>query len=122
MSQDSESQSGSTIPPRHTPGPWEWRETPWSGAKRYLVAANVPQDVTLGLDYRPIVDADPSAGEYNFAIEVPSPDATLITAAPDGYDLAVAVMDILEPTDPYTAELRRMAARLIAKAEGRGAE
>ena len=61
MEQSSASQPSQETP-QHTPGPWRWKPAPWGG-RQWLVPEYV-DPASVGPDYQPILDADPSGGEY----------------------------------------------------------
>lgn len=106
----------------HTPGPWTWRRTPYSGdldKSRELVGGN-------GVI---VIDADPSGGEYGEAIDPESDDARLIAAAPDLLAVArdaeaLAISLISEGNTAFIRVVAFLQARLrttIDRAEGRDA-
>jgi hypothetical protein len=122
VSKDTESQH-SEASPHPTPGPWEWKTPPWSGRKWLVPASKDLEALPVDPDYRPILDSDPSGGEYFPAIDPESPNGRLITAAPD---LLAALKEILDDySGPGTLDSAGMWARAFiafAKAEGRDAE
>lgn len=113
--------------PHHTPGPWLWKRAPWGS--HWLVPAELDPD-SVGPDYRPILDADPSGGEYFLALDPESPDGKLIEQASE----LLAVLKALMEPDLSTTEAERnkrdeynsywwaRAWAVLAAVEGRDAE
>lgn len=118
MSKDTESQH-SEASPQPTPGPWEWKMPPWGDRKWLVPASKDLEALPVDPDYRPILDSDPSGGEYFPAIDPESPDGRLIAAAPD---LLETLKSVLADAQSIDAELWEQAWNAIAKTEGRDAE
>jgi hypothetical protein len=77
-----------------TPGPWHWvyDGTAWKPmAKLVVVGAKPPYDPDLV-----IADDGSSGGEYAVTIDYRSPDAYLIAAAPELYEVLQEISDTLE--------------------------